>query len=284
MITIEDVRAAQDNDMAALTRISEYIDGAVTRMASNVARSSGVGADADDLAQEGRIAVWQALPKFRGDTVDEFVSFAYRTAKRAMLVTRQEENAPGLPEYAATVFSAMLTRTHGDHELARELAQTLPPKGQRLSKEAAWSAYAAFNTEVVPEGSTYDNDPGGWARLEWLYAAHGVPADLVTASDITKEAQRERAAIVHAVLNSMTDLMNEVLRGTYGIERPEIADIDELADALGLDRASVRRARSKGHASFAKRYIGVVATSEAHAAQLTADAAAHRARRNEGDK
>lgn len=274
MITMDDITAAQSNDMGAITRVCGHVEQTVLNLARNI-HAKGSSVEIDDLAQEGRLAVWQALPRFTADTVDAFTGFAYRTALTAMRGHAQADRFSGVSQFTADVYAAMVKKSNGDHEVARELSQTLPPKGQRLSRNAAWAAYSAFNTEPA----FILNESGGSEQaLDRLSQTHGVPDDLVTAEDKTRDARSERGTIVRAVLDSMTDLMNEVLRGTYGIERPEIADIDELADALGLDREAVRRARSKGHTSFAKRYIGVVATSEAHAAQLTADAAAARKR------
>lgn len=69
---------------------------ALRRLAGAYARDA---ADADDLAQEIAIAIWDALPGFRGDCSER--TFVYRVARNRALTYRHRRRPEGDPLEAA---------------------------------------------------------------------------------------------------------------------------------------------------------------------------------------
>lgn len=68
--TAEQIVAAKDNDIDAVAAVIAETEALVTQRANDYAKRGGrIDRDlADDLAQAGRIRIWECLAKFEGDT------------------------------------------------------------------------------------------------------------------------------------------------------------------------------------------------------------------------
>ncbi|MDX2390203.1 hypothetical protein NJL88_09010 [Streptomyces sp. DK15] len=295
-LTIAQVHAAQSSDIAATTAVVEATESRIAQLAEKAARRMApTGGDRymdyrDEFSQVGRITVWESLSRFNGDTVDSFMAFMYATVEDALKdATRSERNgAAGADADAIKVFGAMVSMADGDVFLAEKLSQTVPPKGRRLGADRANAARLAWQgSESIdaprPAVGEGEQSPGSYA--ESLESTYGVPGDLVTSEDITREERRVKCAVVNAVLDTMGQGQADVLRHSFGIAeyecfgygREENRD-EELAAHLGTVVKLIQKNRDKGFISFAKRYIKTVAKDEAHAAELTEAAAAQRVR------
>lgn len=153
-ISIAQVRAAQANDISAVREVISATEGRVTRLATKAAgrMTHGFSHYREEFAQIGRIAVWEALGRFTGDTEDAFMRFVYTTVEGKLLdAVRERSQAAGVDENVAKTYAAMIAAADGDPYEAERLAQVLPPKGRRLSAEMANAARLAWQGSVSLE-------------------------------------------------------------------------------------------------------------------------------------
>ncbi|MFC9620244.1 hypothetical protein ACFTXM_09670 [Streptomyces sp. NPDC056930] len=271
--------------LAAMTgRIEKLADAAARRMTQNGMRFEDYR---EDFRQDAALAMFEALPRFNGDSVDVFYGFMWGTIENALKDKVREARNQGADEDALKVFASMLEKADGDVHLAEKFAQTVPPKGRRLSADRAQAARLAWHGTLsmdaphitfLNDGGGYNTKPDGtasYALAESIVSDYGVPEDLITSEDISSEERRQKHAIVNAILAVMSPNQANALRHSYGIGdvqcfgTGDTGDLPGLAAALGLDVIPARDARVKGHKSFAKRYIKAVARSEAEVQELT---------------
>ncbi|MFG3405620.1 sigma factor [Streptomyces sp. NPDC048142] len=255
-LTYETIKAAQDKDLAATAEVIKATESRITHIAYRL----GASADQrEEFAQVGRIAVWEALPRWTGDNVDGFYAFIHKTVegkiKDASRVERAQ-GATGADRDALWIFGACLKEVKGDADAAEHLCATLPPKGRRLSPERAQAARLAWMGTVSLDGPTSDGN--STALAEMIATDYGVPDDLVEPSDRMSDEKRRKLAIVNAVIESMGAKQAYALRTRWGIGTPEFgtgAEADaEVADAIGVAPSQVGSIRNKAHRSFASRY------------------------------
>lgn len=298
-LTMHQVRAAQANDLAATTAVIEATESRVKRLAEKAARRMSNGGDTymnmrEEFEQVGRITVWEALSRFKGDTVDAFMGFIYGTVESALLDSVRDERHGGVgaDADAIKVFASMLEMSDGDVYLAEKLSQTVPPKGRRLSADRAnaarmaWQGSASLDAPAVQTAGTFKAGAGdmnffdvtGYANS--LTSTYGVPDDLVTAEDLTREQSRVKHAVVGGILDVMGQNQRDVIKHSFGIAGATFYGHGDSGDdaglALELDTSviKVRDARSKGLKTFAKRYVKTVeASNPAYAVELTEAAA-----------
>ncbi|QPB09721.1 RNA polymerase sigma factor [Streptomyces phage Shaeky] len=259
-LTIETIKAAQSNDLGAITEVVKATEGRVSAIAYKLGASID---QRDEFEQIGRIAVWEALPRWTGETVDSFYAFMFKTVDSKIRdAARSERNqgATGADHDALKTFAAMLREANGDLDVAEQLAQTLPPKGRRLSADRANAARMAWEGPVSLDMPSGDDD--GFTLADTLTADYGVPDDLVEAADRTRADRDKKIKTVRAVLDSMGAKGSHILKATYGIDPVPClgsgADADvALAEELHTTPVSVRNLRSQAHKSFETRYSKV---------------------------
>ncbi|MBA9050806.1 MULTISPECIES: sigma factor [Streptomyces] len=258
------IKAAQGNDINAVGEVVKALEGRI----SNMAYRHGASADQrEEFAQVGRIAAWEALSRFEGETVDAFFAFMTRTVETTIRDAVRVENnqgATGADHDALKVFAACAAEANGDLDVAEQLCGTLPPKGRRLSPERAHAARMAFEGPVSLD---MPNGDEGANLADLLESDYGVPDELVEAGDIARGQRDRKIKMVRAVLDSMGTKGAHILRSTYGIE-PAVclgtgADADrELAEELNTKPATVRVLRNQAHKSFETRYTKVTGLSK----------------------
>ncbi|RCH68738.1 hypothetical protein DT019_08670 [Streptomyces sp. SDr-06] len=282
MLNMDLIHAAQRNDLDGIKAVLEALEGRIATLARAAANrmkltGSHFSDHYEDASQEASLALWEALPRFAGETVDSFFAFMYSSMDNRLKDKSRSEMNAGIDKDAIKVFASMLERADGDQHLAEQLAQSVPPKGIRLGADRARAARLAW------QGTTSLDSQMSETELPWsdtnLTSPWGVPGDLVTAEDLNGEDRAAKIATVNAVLDSMSDNQANALRLSYGIGGAqcfgtgEAGDLPGLAAALGLGIIPARDARVKGHKTFAKRYIKAVARDDAEAEELTAIAA-----------
>lgn len=288
-LTIETVRAAQANDLDAITTVITETESRIAKLADRAARRMGAaGARTDEYREEfmqvGRVAVWEAVPRFHGDTLDAFFAFIYRTVETALLDAVREERNGGVDKEAMKTFGRMLEEADGDVFLAEKLCQTVPPKGERLSADRAhaarlaWEGPVSLDAPATVTDAPWDGGAVGTVA-ENVHSTYGLPEDLVTAEDTQREADRVKHAYVTSILDVMGENQRVVIRNSFGIAGcpcfgwGDDGDDYGMSEHIGLTVPKIRDARTKGLKSFAKRWVKVRATSPEHAAELTAAAA-----------
>lgn len=286
-LTLDTIRAAQGNDLNATTDVIKATETRIMALANRAASRMRSGSKravdhVDEFAQIGRVAVWESLGRFEGDSVDSFYGFVWTTVERRLMDAVRDERTPGADADALKVFANMLELADSDAHLAEKLCQTVPPKGRRLSADRANAARLAYQgTDSLDAFAPNDADTDDEGTIaDTLASALGIPEDLLRPADYTAEDSRRKHAIVNAILDVMGQGQRDVIRHSFGIGgaedfgygREDNRDA-ELAAFLGTAVANLRPARTKGLKSFAKRYVKVVATSPEHAAELTEAAA-----------
>jgi hypothetical protein len=294
-LTLDQIRDAQLNGFAGLEAVNSAMTGRIAKLAEAAARRIDPSAGAwyrenrEDFRQDGALAMFEALPRFDGDTVDAFYAFMWSTIENTLKDKVREERNGGADADAVKIFGAMVEKADGDVYLAEKFAQTLPPKGRRLGADRAqaarlaWQGAASLDAPPAKEHYTGVAQMGDYAALpclgEQLASSLGIPEDLLTADDMTAEENRVKHAMVWAILDSMSANQANALRHSYGIGGAQCfgtgidGDLLGLAAFLGVEMTQARDARTKGHKAFAKRYIKAAARSEEEAKELTEAAA-----------
>ncbi|QMU72121.1 hypothetical protein [Streptacidiphilus sp. P02-A3a] len=286
-LTIEDVRAAQAQDIDGISAVIAATEGRVYALADKAARRMSETGDRfaeyrDEFRQVGRIAVWESLPRFAGDDVDSFFALVHSTVDGVLLdaVRDARYGGVGADKDALKIFGQMLGLSGGDVHLAEKLSQTVPPKGRRLGVDRASAARMAWAGALSLDVPTSGADPTGRAddcptSMDALSEALELPADLITSDDIGREERRRKNAMVRGVLDVMGDGQAAVLRASFGINGPLYGygadhNDEELAADLGTTVVHVRDARTKGMRAFGRRWVKLTARDADHAEELTA--------------
>ncbi|MDX3551017.1 hypothetical protein PV729_04390 [Streptomyces europaeiscabiei] len=361
MLSLEQIQAAQANDLGGISAVLDAMDSRLTRLASRTAGRLATNparyADyAEDFRQDAAVSLFEHLPRWEGDSVDDFMAFVYRCVQTDLDQRLYAERNPGIDRNALSVFKDMVGRASGDLALAEQMAQTVPPVGTRLSAERAhaarlsWQGATALDDDAkaipaepseiaeeirpkvghgaalvalsvlgrcagvtvsrmaprmfaanlptlvatLEESLSVPREPGArravLGAMAILRSAVStadeaeLPEDLRSVADINSDQRAERIGSVRAVIGGMTGRVAqqaEALRFSYGIDgypsygAGRDCDLEGLARALVTTPAGAKITRIRAHATFTKRYIDAVATSETHAATLSAAAAAN---------
>jgi DNA-directed RNA polymerase specialized sigma subunit len=253
-ITAQQIADAKANDMAAVTAVLAEMEARVMQHANRYATVTGGHTDhhlRDDLAQIGRVAVWQAIEKFSGTDVAQFFVYVDRTLSGEMNIARRESTRPGVSASVARDFESALSRSGGDAYAAETLAASDAMGTAKMSRETAlaarmaWQGCANLDTPVGEDGDTLGDM---------------IPDDLRTTSDVISERRRETAKAVHAALGKLSSRHSAILKGTFGIDGPTpyfgTTNEDEFAAYFGMARRTdLSAARSKAKARFRTVYL-----------------------------
>lgn len=252
-ITPEQLADAKNNDLAAVSAVIAATEDRVQYHARSYATNAGnLDRDlAEDLAQIGRIAVWEILSRFQGDSVGEFFSFMDRSVSGAMDDERRRATRQGVSERAARDFETALSLAGGDPYDAEKLAQTDAMGARKMSADLALSARLAWH------GSLALDAPRG---VEGGTLADTLVADVRDAdADRAQERRRVTAKAVHRALDKLGTRANHILKGTFGIDGPvpffgEGNDA-EFAEYLGVTNVGLRSQRRKAKERFREVYL-----------------------------
>ncbi|MBB1251862.1 sigma factor [Streptomyces alkaliterrae] len=263
-LTEEQIVAAQANDLSAVAAVVEATEERVNQLAWRYATGAGRTDHAltDDLAQIGRIAVWEGLRRFNGVSVAEFFTFMDRTLKGAMSDARKRETRRGVSRSVAAAFERALSLANGDVYEAEWLATTTEAMGdRRLSAETAYAARLSYQGLEYLDAPLGESESGETVTLvDTLAADSGVPVELLEPSDYEKARRKETGVKVRRTLKRMGEQQRVVLMALtgiipvdyYGTERDE-----ELSRDYGIPLNQVRVVRSKAKDRFAELWASV---------------------------
>lgn len=264
-LTEQQVADAKNNDLAAVSAVVAATDERVVQLARRFA-TTGTRVDedlAEDLAQAGRFAVWQAIGRFEGTTMAQFFTFINQTLKGTMATERRGETRPGVSRAIAANFEYAVSVAAGDPYEAERLAVTLEVMGEvrRMSPEMAYAARLSWQGQDSMDAPIASADGQHVTLGDRLESTMGIPDDLMTARDVQTARQRVIREHVHATLDKLSDRMNGVLRSDYGIgdvryygDVVAAAD-DEMAADMGIAKIQVQQARTKGMKRFRELYL-----------------------------
>lgn len=263
-LTEQQIADAKNNDLTAVTAVIEATEERVMQLARKYANGTGrVDPElVDDLAQVGRIAIWEAVSRFKGVSVAEFFTYIDRTLRGAMSDARKTETRQGVTRQAAADFERALSLAGGDPYEAEFLATTAEAMGaRRMSPELAYAArlaYQGVDYLDTPVAGTEGDNPGDFKTLaDTLVSKLGVPEDLLEEGDFVSARQARTRRRVHGTLDRMGEQQATVLKALTGIDPVGYYGTDhddELAAFMGIARPRISVIRSKGKDRFAKLY------------------------------
>jgi RNA polymerase sigma factor (sigma-70 family) len=245
VLTIDTIRAAQDNDLDAVAQVIKATESRIDVLARKAAnRMAPHGGPrfydwADEFAQVGRVAVWDLLKRFTDSTAEAFFKLTYTTVENKLKdAVRAERNGnAGADENAVKVFAAMLEAADGDVYEAAKLAQTLPPKGKRLSADRAEAARMAWQGAVsLDKANTETEDPDQNGTLAGLLTYEDPELDGEIRPKVGRGALIEAAHVLERYVRLPLDpearvcVLDALELAAMGETTP--ADVDALEDAL----------------------------------------------------
>lgn len=259
-LTHDQISAAKDNDLEAVSSVIRETENLVNSRARHYAGSAmdNGNALAEDLAQAGRIAVWQCISKFDGDTPQAFMAYIDRHVSTAMLDALRAETRPGVTARAAKDFEAALVLAAGDPYEAERVA-TSPAMGDRkMSPEHAYAARLSWLGLDYLDRQVYYEDGEPLTLAVKVERETGTPAELITAADIASHRRTVIRDQVHKTLGALSERQRHVLKAGFGISPVALyqpgTDDDELAADMGATRYQVQQARTKGAKRFSELY------------------------------
>lgn len=259
--TAEQIAAAKNNDIEAITALIAETEHLVTGKARELSTSSdGIDHDLfDDLAQVGRIRVWECLSKFaEGENPREFMSYIDKALFTAMSEHRRTIHRPGVTERTARDFELAVTLAAGDPYDAVRIACTKAMGLRKMTRDRAYAALLSWLGTDSLDRPYNAHDFGEEFTLGDVIAAEsGVPADLLDTHDYAATRSKTVRDHVHRTLGLLSDRQRHVLKADHGIAPvPLYGDMPDaaLADDMGATPYQVKQARVKGKARFAALY------------------------------
>lgn len=163
MITIEQIQAAQNNELDGISAVLAEMDERINRLASQTASSMGTNPArysdyVNDFRQDAMVSLFEYLPRWTGNSPDAFCAYLYSAIAGDLKAKLHAERNAGVDRDALSVFKAMVAQADGDVFLAEKMAQTVPPKGKRISADRAYAARIAWQGSVSIDKS--DSDDG----------------------------------------------------------------------------------------------------------------------------
>jgi RNA polymerase sigma factor (sigma-70 family) len=261
-LTPEQIAAAKANDIPATEAVCKATEERVTQLARQYATTGGrVNADlAEELAQIGRIAVWESLSRFAGTSVAQFFTFVDTTIKGTMTDARKVETRPGVSRQAAADFERALSMAGGDPYEAEKVAQSAAMGARKMSREMAYAARLSWQgVEYLdaPMGGNADGDESVTLG-EKIASSIGLTDDLIEDADIVSFRKRDIRDRVRAIVARMGEQRRYVLAGTYGLPFAPYYGEDhdaEMAADLGVPRTQIKAIRWHARDSFRKSWL-----------------------------
>lgn len=271
-LTMDVIHAAQAGDVAANRTIRDEFEGLIY----SVARKAATTQDRvnehqiSDYQQDGWLALLEAVPRFRGEHVGQFVSFVESSIKGQVADAHSREHRSGVSERTMTRFHKAIrlaTEQGGDEYDAQAISSDRDlMKGDVLTPSLANAARMAY--QGVDRLDRFVNAPDSDPMTlgETLLSVIGLPEDLIEAQDISDamnrlERDHDRETLppqVHEILGQLGDtqrLLLCALTGIGDVSQYGTENDDELAADYNLNRKSLKVSRNKGKANFARRWV-----------------------------
>ncbi|MFG2147504.1 sigma-70 family RNA polymerase sigma factor [Streptomyces sp. NPDC048696] len=259
-LTEEMISAAKGSDGSAISALIDKLDSLIVSRALDYATRGGrTDYDiVDDLAQAGRIRIWESLEKFEGSGRGEFLNYVEMALRSAMTEHRREITCPGVSPATAKDFERAIEIAAGDPYAAVRIAITDAMGPRKMTRDRAYAALRSWlGTESLDH--LYEDDADGELVTlgDVLASEIGVPADLLEPRDYETATRKAVRSQVHRVLGLLSERQRHVLKADHGIapvgyygDGPDAV----LADDMGVTPYQVKQARVKGKNRFAELY------------------------------
>lgn len=278
LITASQVLEAQSGGIAGAAAAAEIVTALEGRIkAQAFERATFAGrlnhAMAEDLAQEGRLGLWQALATCNSNSDDECEQYLMHGAGIAMGAARQAETGHGLSRSTANRWERAVRIARETNQDAFAVAQDAAQmgKGEALSAETAMAARQAYQGSVsldapyanaLSDSPDFRGDSGAW-QAGWQLPGGptwqsflGIPEDLVESSDIAAAKRKLTCERVHATLGQLRSKEQRTvlcaLTGVDPVSEYGPDQDDDLAADTGIPRSQIKVLRSRGKARFAE--------------------------------
>lgn len=255
-ITPEQIAAAVSGDGYAAESVIRAMDERIIQLARRIDADR-----AEDLAQEGRLSLWLAIPRFEGDSPAQFFKYADSTLSRDMTKARRGDQREGVSRENAWLFEKALRMSGGDPMAAERLCSDSEVMGRRrMSPEMAETARHSWQGTLSLDAAIASPSCGGTeitiaGRLTYDDERQRV-------SEEEKAAKRAKVEAVRSTLDGLDPAYESVLSAEFGIGDYPYAigrgdgAWDELADAAGVPRSAVESVEGAAREAFALAYLG----------------------------
>lgn len=261
MIDLTDAQLAdaRANDLEATAAVIRSTDQRVVQLANKYAADADM---AEDFAQIGRIAVWQAISECEGTTVAQFFAYVDSTVSGLLSNERKSQTRQGVSREMASNFERCLSASGGDPSEAQRLMTTDFLGHRKATPESALAARLSWAGTDSLDRPWQSGDNSSAATLgDFVAAELSMPAELVELSDIERHRKGSIRSAVHATLGKLSGRMSGVLMRDYGIGNvpyygDEVSANDaEMAKDMGLTSYQVQQARTNGRKRFRELYL-----------------------------
>ncbi|MFD7069842.1 hypothetical protein ACFV97_21725 [Streptomyces sp. NPDC059913] len=259
-LTHAQIADAKNNDLDAVSSVIRETEELVKARAFRFATTAG-HTDTDlveDLAQVGRIAVWESLGDFAGDDPAQFMAHIDRSLTRAMADARREATRPGVSVFTAKRFEAALCQAAGDPYDAEKIAASEEMGSDKLSPDLARAARLSWlGLDSLDRPYSRGDFGSDYTLGDAIAQEMGIPADLVDSADIASHRRRVIHEQVHRSLGLLSERQRHVLKADHGIapvghygDQPDAV----LAEDMGVTADQVKQARKYGKKRFGELY------------------------------
>jgi hypothetical protein len=252
-LTLVQIHAAQTNDLAGiravLDEMAERIDRLASQTASSMATNPARYTDyVNDFRQDAMVTLFEYLPRWQGDSVDDFRAYLYGAIAGDLKSKAHAERNPGADRDAVSVFKAMVELAKGDVYEAEKLAQTVPPKGKRISADRAHAARLAWQGAVSIDKTSDDDDETSIAHT--LAVVDETPQ---VQPKVGHGAALEALAVLHRYSSAYA-----VLRALPA--KP--GDVDAIEDAVRIPRDESERRYVLDAVAILRSYVSTATDGE----------------------
>ncbi|MFE9569220.1 sigma-70 family RNA polymerase sigma factor [Streptomyces sp. NPDC006692] len=258
-LTAELISAAKENDLAAISALISETEAFVLSRAIYHATSKGRldHALAEDLAQVGRVSIWESLSSFEGTERGEFLNYIDRVLHSAMTEHRRSVTREGVSTTTAKDFERAIELAAGDPYEASRIAATDAMGPRKMTRDRAYAALLSWLGTDSLDRPLNDSYGEAITLADVISTECGVPADLLDAHDYETARRKTVRDQVHRVLGKLSDRQRHVLKADHGIapvghygDEPDSV----LADDMGVTPYQVKQARVKGKNRFSELY------------------------------
>jgi RNA polymerase sigma factor (sigma-70 family) len=227
----------------------------------------------EDLAQIGRITVWQAIGKFQGSSVAEFFSYVNTLLNGRLSDERKTATRQGVSRAIAANFESALVKANGDPFEAERICVS----AERMGSLPPMSPETAYAARISWQGSAYLDAPvqsadgamEGLIGHTVLRTSYGLPDDLIEPRDIVSAQRKATIDKVHETLDRLPGAQQDVLSAEFGIgDYPCYGDdYKGLAELAGVPVATVDSVREAARDNFRAVYLGGAPKEDAPAGE-----------------
>lgn len=230
-LTLEQIHAAQNNDLAAIAAVLAEMDRHISRLAFQAdCRLVDRTSYREDFAQDAREALFLALPRFTGSTVDAFRAFIWSSMNDALKDKVREERYKGVDKDAIKAVMSVMDEAGDNLHIAMQLAQQLPSKTKlRLSPARAFAALSAIR------GTAYLESPQRYGDNAFGTLADMLPGKSDTLPDVQPKVGHGAALEALSVLNRYAGVhVSRMTPRSFAANLPTL--VEHLEDTVRVPR------------------------------------------------